>query len=111
MRPAIEIRPNTLLRDPSDGGVLSFRCRVMDAAIGSEFNPDDVARYLAGEVDRGELEIVEGVEPDVPTCRECGCTENFACDDPVTGAPCRWVFVTSSTTSLLCTACATASAS
>lgn len=103
--------PNTLLRDREDGGVLSFRHRVMDAAVGSELDPDNVARYLAGEVDRGELEVVDGGEPDVPTCRDCGCTEEFACEDPVSGTGCRWTVYTSSTNRLLCTACSSRSAS
>jgi hypothetical protein len=103
MSAAMQLRPNTLLRDADDGAVYSFRHRACDAMDDGLYDFETAAHAVAGLVDRGVLQVVE-LEPDVKTCRECGCTEDYACE--VDGRPCRWVLDVAGTTLLLCTACA-----
>lgn len=81
-----ELRPGTLVRD-HEGQVLSARHRVFELAQG------DFTRLTSGETElreriaTGDLEIVDpGVEPSIPTCLGCGCTEDWECP-----GGCTWV--------------------
>jgi len=54
----------------------------------------------------GDDEFAEKYEPfDGPCCRVCGCTDEDACMNPITGCPCFWVEED------LCSACAAGEAS
>ncbi|MFO0887566.1 MAG: hypothetical protein U0790_00305 [Isosphaeraceae bacterium] len=67
-------------------------------ALADRLHADEYARSLMLDID--------GIDPDVRRCRECGCTDDD-CSDCIerTGEPCHWVEAN------LCSACADAKGS
>lgn len=100
------LQPQSLLRDVEDGSILSFRHRAIEATDEGLYEIEVGLEQISQQIRDGALERIEDVEPDIPTCRECGCTEAFACQSIAGGHPCSWAVFTPSTNRLLCTACA-----
>jgi len=72
----------TLLRDPGDDSVLSYRHRVLADRAANDAPPGSDSYSVLRRVESGDLEVVTdpNVGPTIPTCLECGCTEQFACE-------------------------------
>lgn len=100
-----QIEPKMLLRDRAGGSVLSFRHRVLDAMDGGVFDVEIAAAGVASQVHDGALSVVSGVEPSIPTCRACGCSESYGCIESGFGIACRLACDGLRTFSMLCTAC------
>jgi hypothetical protein len=87
-----DLAPETLLKDvgehpvndPGSGEVCSFRHMTLRDGM----MLGDVAASALGlvkQVMSGALVVTKDA-PSIPTCRECGCTDEFACD-----GGCEWI--------------------
>ena len=91
------LQPATLLRNPHNDSVFSARHRVLSALSDDDFGLDTARAFVNSLLSSGDLVIASsGLVPSIPTCRSCGCTEDFACEDG-----CAWA----NSDQTLCTNC------
>ncbi|HEX3458505.1 MAG TPA: hypothetical protein VHR97_11175 [Candidatus Baltobacteraceae bacterium] len=82
-----QLEPRTLVRDKGTSIVRSARHWVLDRAEGDFSGLGTSETKLRECIASGAMEIVgPKVEPSVPTCLGCGCTEEYACP-----GGCTWV--------------------
>src|SRR5579883_3308127 len=70
----------SLIENVKTGHVHSFRHLVRTAAEAYSMNAHDATVEITELVKKGELKLSTDGNPSIPTCLECGCTEQFACE-------------------------------